>query len=101
MNARGTTVVVATHDRELIAGWLPAITLEHGHLSEVCEPMKHALNYAFDEAFTSLWRGDAQAFVDEYDRPGSFVLGVFLLATTNLQRSATSEPVGGNVRVSE
>jgi cell division transport system ATP-binding protein len=36
MNARGTTVVVATHDRELIRRvGRRAITLEHGHLSEV------------------------------------------------------------------
>ena len=36
MNARGTTVVVATHDRELIRRVdRRAITLEHGHLSEV------------------------------------------------------------------
>jgi cell division transport system ATP-binding protein len=38
MNARGTTVVVATHDRELIRRvGRRAITLEHGHLSEVVE----------------------------------------------------------------
>ena len=36
MNARGTTVVVATHDRELIRRvGRRAITLEHGHISEV------------------------------------------------------------------
>ena len=36
MNARGTTVVVATHDRELIRRvGRRAITLEHGHLVEV------------------------------------------------------------------
>jgi cell division transport system ATP-binding protein len=36
MNARGTTVVVATHDRELIRRvGRRSITLEHGHLSEV------------------------------------------------------------------
>jgi cell division transport system ATP-binding protein len=36
MNARGTTVIVATHDRELIRRvGRRAITLEHGHLSEV------------------------------------------------------------------
>jgi len=36
MNARGTTVVVATHDRELIRRvGRRAITLEHGQLSEV------------------------------------------------------------------
>jgi len=36
MNARGTTVVVATHDRELIRRvGRRAITLEHGNLAEV------------------------------------------------------------------
>ena len=36
MNARGTTVMVATHDRELIRRvGRRAITLEHGHLAEV------------------------------------------------------------------
>jgi len=36
LNARGTTVVVATHDRELIRRVdRRAITLEHGHLAEV------------------------------------------------------------------
>ena len=36
MNARGTTVVVATHDRELIRRvGRRALTLEHGHLAEV------------------------------------------------------------------
>ena len=38
VNARGTTVVVATHDRELIRRvGRRAITLEHGHLAEVGE----------------------------------------------------------------
>ena len=36
INARGTTVVVATHDRELIQRvGRRAITLDHGHLAEV------------------------------------------------------------------
>jgi cell division transport system ATP-binding protein len=36
MNARGTTVVVATHDREMIRQvGRRAITLEHGHMAEV------------------------------------------------------------------
>jgi cell division transport system ATP-binding protein len=36
MNARGTTVVVATHDREMIRRvGRRAITLEHGHVAEV------------------------------------------------------------------
>src|SRR5262245_846663 len=36
MNSRGTTVLVATHDRELIRRvGRRAVTLEHGHLAEV------------------------------------------------------------------
>jgi cell division transport system ATP-binding protein len=36
VNARGTTVVVATHDRELIRRvGRRAVTLDHGHLVEV------------------------------------------------------------------
>jgi len=36
MNARGTTVIVATHDREMIRRvGRRAITLEHGHVAEV------------------------------------------------------------------
>ena len=39
INARGTTVVVATHDRELIQRvGRRAITLDHGHIVEVGKP---------------------------------------------------------------
>jgi cell division transport system permease protein len=49
--------------------------------------MKHALNYAFDEAITSLWRGRRSGFLSTSTIGlALFVLGVFLLATTNLQR---------------
>jgi cell division transport system permease protein len=49
--------------------------------------MKHALNYAFDEAITSLWRGRHSGFLSTSTIGlALFVLGVFLLATTNLQR---------------
>jgi cell division transport system permease protein len=49
--------------------------------------MKHALNYAFDEAFTSLWRGRRSGLLSTSTIGlALFVLGVFLLATTNLQR---------------
>lgn len=38
INARGTTVLVATHDRELIRRvWRRAITLDHGQIVEVME----------------------------------------------------------------
>ena len=56
INARGTTVVVATHDRELIRRvGRRAITLDHGRVVEV--GLMRALRYAFDEAVASLWRG--------------------------------------------
>jgi cell division transport system permease protein len=49
--------------------------------------MKHALNYAFDEALTSLWRGRRSGLLSTSTIGlALFVLGVFLLATTNLQR---------------
>ncbi len=49
--------------------------------------MKHALSYAFDEAITSLWRGRRSGFLSTSTIGlALFVLGGFLLATTNLQR---------------
>ena len=49
--------------------------------------MKHALNYAFDEALTSLWRGRRSGLLSTSTIGlALFVLGGFLLATTNLQR---------------
>ena len=56
INARGTTVIVATHDRELIrrvgrrADHARARPDRGGRLMR-------ALRYAFDEAVASLWRG--------------------------------------------
>jgi len=49
--------------------------------------MKHALNYAFDEAITSLWRGRRSGFLSTATiGVALFVLGGFLLTTSNLQR---------------
>jgi cell division transport system permease protein len=49
--------------------------------------MKHALNYAFEEALTSLWRGRRSGLLSMSTIGlALFVLGGFLLATTNLQR---------------
>lgn len=49
--------------------------------------MKHVLSYAYDEAITSLWRGRRSGFLSTSTIGlALFVLGVFLLATTNLQR---------------
>ena len=49
--------------------------------------MKHALTYAWEEAIASLWRGRQSGFLSTGTIGlALFVLGVFLLATTNLQR---------------
>ena len=68
INARGTTVVVATHDRELIRRvGRRAITLDHGR--DRGGRLMRALRYAFDEAVASLWRGrQVGSAVDGDDR---------------------------------
>ena len=49
--------------------------------------MKHALSYSFDEAITSLWRGRRSGLLSTATIGlALFVLGGFLLATSNLQR---------------
>jgi cell division transport system permease protein len=49
--------------------------------------MKHALIYAFEEAIASLWRGRRSGLLSTSTIGlALFVLGGFLLATTNLQR---------------
>jgi cell division transport system permease protein len=49
--------------------------------------MKHALNYAFDEALASLWRGRHSGLLSTSTIGlALFVLGGFLLVTANLQR---------------
>jgi cell division transport system permease protein len=49
--------------------------------------MKEVLQYAFDEAVTSLWRGRRSGLLSTSTIGlALFVLGGFLLATTNLQR---------------
>ena len=56
INARGTTVVVATHDRELIRRVGPAG--DHARTRPIVEvALMQALRYAFEEAVASLWRG--------------------------------------------
>ena len=46
-----------------------------------------ALKYAFDEAVTSLWRGRQSATLSTATiAVALFVLGGFLLATSNLER---------------
>src|SRR5262249_25912177 len=52
-----------------------------------CDAMKHALNYAFDEALTSLWRGRRSGLLSTSTiGVALFVLGGFLPAPPNLQR---------------
>ena len=82
INARGTTVVVATHDRELIQRvGRRAITLE-------ARPhrrggLMRALRYALDEALASLWRGRQSGLLSTATIAlALFVLGAFLLVTT-------------------
>src|SRR3954465_4046338 len=49
--------------------------------------MKHVLQYAFDEAIASLWRGRRSGVLSASTIGlALFVLGGFLLATANLQR---------------
>ena len=76
INARGTTVVVATHDRELIRRvGRRTLTLDHGHIVEVIVVMR-ALQYFFSEAAASLWRGRASASLAMLTiAAGLFVLG--------------------------
>ena len=86
INARGTTVLVATHDRELIRRvGRRAVTLDHGQVVEV--ELMRALRYAFDEAIASLWRGRQSGLLSTATIAlALFVLGGFLLVTSNLER---------------
>ena len=55
INAGGTTVVIATHDRELIRlVGRRTVTLDQGRIVEV---RMRAIDYALREAWASLWRG--------------------------------------------
>ena len=98
VNARGTTVLVATHDRELIRRvGRRAIALDHGRLdrqrragrSRVGTLMR-ALRYFFDEAVASLWRGYKTGLIATATIATAFVvLGGFLILTTNMERAFT------------
>ena len=60
INARGTTVLVATHDRELIRRvGRRALTLDHGHIVEVTDRARARI--LLNEAAASLWRGRRSA----------------------------------------
>ena len=102
INARGTTVVVATHDRELIRRvGRRSVTLDHGHIVEV-DPVS-ALRYFFAEAAASLWRGRSAAGLAVLTiAVGLFVLGLFLALNANLQRIVGAvDRVGGALGVLE
>ncbi len=96
INASGTTVLVATHDRELIK-WVNRRTvhLEHGRLHGApgAAPPRgvvmRALSYAFREALVSMRRGGRSAVMSIVTIAIAFLtLGVFLLISFNLQRVA-------------
>ena len=86
INASGTTVVVATHDRELIR--------RVGRRARDARPrpdrggrLMRALRYSFDEAAASLWRGRQSGVLSTATIAlALFVLGAFLLVTANLER---------------
>ena len=93
VNARGTTVVVATHDRELIrrvgrrgdrARPRPAHRRRRARRDGIA---MRALRYFFDEALASLWRGYKTALIAIATIAAAFfVLGGFLILTANLER---------------
>ena len=87
INARGTTVLVATHDRELIRRvGRRTLTLDHGRSwrsPKACARCR----YFFGEAAESLRRGWRPAVFSMLTiAAGLFVLGFFLLVNANLQR---------------
>ena len=90
INARGTTVVVATHDRELIRRvGRRAVTLDHG--PDRGGRLMRALRYAFDEAVASLWRGRRSGILSTATiAVALFVLGGFLLSPRTSSGSATN-----------
>ena len=99
INARGTTVLVATHDRELIrrVGRRAAHARSRQHRGG--RPEMRALQYFFGEAAESLWRGrraGAARDADDRRRP----LRARLLPDRQHQPSAHRRPLerGGRAR---
>ena len=88
INARGTTVLVATHDREMIRRvGRRSITLEHGRLVEAPECTCCATPLMKRSA--SLWRGRRSGLLSTATIAiALFVLGAFLVVTSNLERLA-------------
>ena len=79
INARGTTVLVATHDRELIRRvGKRTVTLDQGLL---VEGVMNAVVYAIGEAWRSMWRRRGESLMAVLTASASlFVLGLLLLA---------------------
>ena len=88
INARGTTVLVATHDRELIK-WVGrrVIQLEHGRDGRNAGARAvTVVGYAFEEAWASLRRSGRSALVSIGTIAIAFLtLGGFLLVSVNVQ----------------
>ena len=99
INASGTTVVVATHDRELIK-WVGrrVVQLEHGRLARHGGHAVNAVGYAFEEAWVSLKRAGRSAAISVGTIAIAFVaLGGFLLVSVNVQRHHRSVAAVGRV----
>ena len=88
INASGTTVLVATHDRELIK-WVGrrVIQLEHGrHGRQRGAGAVTVVGYAFEEALASLRRAGRSALMSIGTIAIAFLtLGGFLLVSVNVQ----------------
>ena len=98
INARGTTVLVATHDRELIK-WVGrrVIQLEHGrHGRRAGAGAVTVVGYAFEEAWASLRRSGRSALVSIGTIAIAFAtLGGFLLISVNVQGVLDQLAAGG------
>ena len=86
VNARGTTVLVATHDRELIRR-VGRRALDARPRPDRGGELMRALKYFVSEAAASLWRGRRSAILAILTiGAGLFVLGFFLIVNTNVRR---------------
>ena len=96
INAGGTTVLVATHDRELIRlVGRRTITLDQGRVVEVG---MRALDYAFRQGGASLWRSrGSSAFAVLAIALALIVLGALLLRDVERRAAAGAVDIGGGV----
>ncbi len=101
INARGTTVIVATHDRELIRRvGRRALTLDHGHDrgGRVDAGAELLPRRSGGQPVARLARGDCSPIVTI--AAGLFVLGFFLSSNANLQRVVRAlEPTSAELSV--